>query len=98
MCQKQCYSRTIFFKRHLANQQRLNAFLGRGILVDWASSKDGGNDDAITGMSMLSFNTENLKEELEEKEEKITYSTLLSHIDNADKSYNEIRKQGIWKR
>jgi len=49
-CQKQCYSRRIFFKRHIANQQKLNAFLGRGILADWASSK-GGDPDDVSGMS-----------------------------------------------
>lgn len=59
MCQKQCYSRSIFFKRHIANQQKLNAFLGRGILTDWASSK-GGDPDDISGMSQLSLKTEDL--------------------------------------
>jgi len=39
LCQKQCYSRKIFFKRHLVNQQKLNSFLGRGILADWEESK-----------------------------------------------------------
>lgn len=83
-CQKQCYSRKIYFKRHIANQQKLNAFLGRGILVDWASSK-GGDDD--TAMSMLSLKTEELKEQINEKEEKITYSTLLQHIHHAEETY-----------
>lgn len=91
MCQKQCYSRKIYFKRHIANQQKLNAFLGRGILVDWASSK-GGHDDDMTGMSMLSLDTDNLKEQINEKEEKITYSVLLEHIANADQTYDQIRR------
>lgn len=93
MCQKQCYSRKIFFKRHIANQQKLNAFLGRGILVDWASSKDGGAGDDVTGMSMMSLDTEVLKEAINEKEEQITYSVLLDHIHNAETSYETIRKQ-----
>jgi len=93
MCQKQCYSRKIYFKRHIANQQKLNAFLGRGILVDWASSKDGNENDAVSNMSALSLNTEQLKAQLEEKDEKITYSVLLEHITNADKAYEQIRKQ-----
>merc|ERR1712147_35978 len=71
MCQKQCYSRKIFFKRHIANQQRLNAFLGRGILVDWASSKDGGAGDEVSGFEELSLNTEQLREQLAAHEEKI---------------------------
>lgn len=62
MCQKQCYSRRIFFKRHIANQQKLNAFLGRGILADWASSKGGSNHDDVSGMSQLSLDTDALKE------------------------------------
>lgn len=95
MCQKQCYSRKIYFKRHIANQQKLNAFLGRGILVDWASSRDGGADDAVSGFEELSLNTEALKTQLEEKEEKITYAVLLDHIEHADKSYEQIRKQGF---
>lgn len=93
MCQKQCYSRKIFFKRHIANQQKLNAFLGRGILVDWASSKDGGNGDAVSGMSMMSLDTDVLKDQINEKEEQITYSVLLDHIHNAETSYEQIRKQ-----
>jgi hypothetical protein len=93
MCQKQCYSRKIFFKRHIANQQKLNAFLGRGILVDWASSKDGAPGDAVSGMSMMSLDTDVLKEQINEKEEQITYSVLLEHIHNAETSYEQIRKQ-----
>jgi len=69
MCQKQCYSRKIFFKRHIANQQKLNAFLGRGILIDWASSKNGGDGDAVSGMSMMSLDTDVLKDQINEKEE-----------------------------
>lgn len=91
MCQKQNYSRKIYFKRHIANQQKLNAFLGRGILVDWASSK-GGNDDDVTHMSMLSLKTDDLKDQINEKEEKITYSVLLEHIESADQTYDQIRK------
>jgi len=94
MCQKQCYSRKIFFKRHIANQQRLNAFLGRGILVDWASSKDGGEDN-MSGMSAISLDTDALKEQINEKEEKITYAVLLKHIGNAETSYETIRKQQL---
>jgi hypothetical protein len=60
-CQKQCYSRKIYFKRHIANQQKLNAFLGRGILVEWESSK---GDDDETAMSMLSLKTDDLKEQI----------------------------------
>jgi hypothetical protein len=93
MCQKQCYSRKIYFKRHIANQQKLNAFLGRGILVDWASSKDGDANDVISNMSALSLNTDRLKADLEEKEEKVTYSVLLEHIGNAERHYEVVRKQ-----
>lgn len=92
MCQKQCYSRRIFFKRHIANQQKLNAFLGRGILADWASSKGGSLHD-VSGMSQLSLDTDALKEQINEKEEKITYAVLLQHIKQAETSYDEIRKQ-----
>lgn len=94
MCQKQCYSRRIFFKRHIANQQRLNAFLGRGILADWASSK-GGYPDDVSGMSQLSLDTDALKEQINEKEEKITYAVLLTHIRQAETTYDQIRKQNL---
>ena len=76
MCQKQCYSRKIYFKRHIANQQRLNSFLGRGILTDWESSR-GGYPDDVSGMSQLTLNTEDLKAQVNESEEKITYAVLL---------------------
>lgn len=78
MCQKQCYSRKIYFKRHIANQQKLNSFLGRGILTDWASSK--GDIEDVSGMSQLSLNTEDLKLQVNDKEERITYAVLLQHI------------------
>lgn len=61
--------------------------------MDWASSKDGNENDAISNMSALSLNTEQLKAQLDENDEKITYSVLLEHITNADRSYEQIRKQ-----
>jgi hypothetical protein len=82
MCQKQCYSRKIYFKRHIANQQKLNSFLGRGIMADWASSK-GGYPDDVSGMSQLSLKTEDLKQQVNDKDEKITYAVLLQHIQTA---------------
>lgn len=63
--------------------------------MDWASSKDGKTDDNVSGFEELSLNTEALKTQLEEKEEKITYAVLLDHIENADRSYEQIRKQGF---
>lgn len=57
--------------------------MGRGILVDWASSH-GDVDDHVTGFSQLSLDTENLKEQINEKEEKVTYSVLLEHIAKAE--------------
>lgn len=60
LCQKQCYSRQIYFKRHIQNQQKLNLFLGRGIIADWESSK--GAIDEISEMSDLSMNTAQLKD------------------------------------
>jgi len=81
-CQKQCYSRKIYFKRHIANQQKLNAFLGRGILVEWASSR--GGDDAESAMTMLSLNTEDLQAQINDKDEKVSYASLLQHIHNAE--------------
>lgn len=86
MCQKQCYSRSIFFKRHIANQQKLNAYLGRGILTDWASSK--GDPDDISGMSELSLKTEDLLAQVNDKEEKITYAVLLQHIKQTEETYD----------
>jgi hypothetical protein len=63
-------------------------FLGRGILADWESSK-GGIDD-VSDMSDLSINTQQLKEAVNQ-EDKITYKTLLEHIENADKTYEQMR-------
>lgn len=62
--------------------------MGRGIIADWESSK--GALDEISEMSDLSFNTAELKEYVN-KEEKITYKTLLEHIENADRNYEQIR-------
>lgn len=92
MCQKQCYSRKIYFKRHIANQQKLNSFLGRGITADWASSK-GGYPDDVSGMSQLSLKTDDLKAQVNDGDEKITYAVLLEHIESAEVTYEQIRKQ-----
>ena len=73
------------------NQQKLNVFLGRGILADWASS-NGGDLDEVTGMSALSLKTQDLRDQVSEREEKITYSVLLQHIQNAEQHYDAIRK------
>ncbi len=52
-------------------------------MTDWASSK-GGDLDEFTGMSALSLKTQDLREQVNEREEKITYSVLLQHIQNAE--------------
>jgi hypothetical protein len=88
MCQKQCYSKRIFFKRHIMNQQKLNAFLGRGIVADWASSHDG--SQAESEIDNLTIQTEAVKEGREE--EIISYSVLLQHIEAAEKNYEGLRK------
>lgn len=44
-------------------------------------------------MSMLSLKTEDLKEQINDQEEKITYASLLQHIHNAEQTYEQIRKQ-----
>ncbi len=91
LCQKQCYSRKIFFKRHLVNQQKLNSFLGRGMLADWEESKQAPEDDEA--MSMLSFTTQDLMNQINTAEEKITYKKLLEHIQTAEKNLENVKKQ-----
>ena len=93
MCQKQCYSRRIFFKRHIANQQKLNVFLGRGLTAEWAESAHGSEVDAASGLSQLSLRTEELKAQIREENEPVNYATLLKHIERADKDYETVRKQ-----
>ena len=90
LCQKQCYSRKIFFKRHLVNQQKLNSFLGRGILADWEESKQAPEDEE--NMSMLSFTTQDLMNQVNGAEEKITYKMLLEHIQTAEEKLDSPKK------
>lgn len=90
LCQKQCYSRKIFFKRHLVNQQKLNSFLGRGILADWEESKQAPEDE--DNMSILSFTTQDLMNQVNLAEEKITYKKLLEHIQTAESNLEAIKK------
>jgi len=61
-------------------------------MADWASSKGGYADD-VSGMSQFSLKTEDLKEQVNEKDEKISYAMLLQHIQTAEQTYDQIRKQ-----
>jgi hypothetical protein len=51
-------------------------------MADWASSR-GGYPDDVSGMSQLSLKTEDLKQQVNDKDEKITYAVLLQHIQTA---------------
>jgi len=57
----------------------LNSFLGRGILADWEESKQA-PEDADENMSTLSFTTQDLMNQVNLAEERITYKKLLEHI------------------
>jgi hypothetical protein len=52
--------------------------LGRGILADWEESKQAPEDEE--NMSVLSFTTQDLMNQVNGAEEKITYKKLLEHI------------------
>jgi len=87
---KQCYSRNFYVKRHLYNQEKLNKFLGRGLLEEWLPSQMG---DSISQMSYLSVKTQDFHEEVK-KRKTITYQDLLDHIEAAEKNYEALRANG----
>lgn len=70
---KQAYSRQTYFKRHLYNQQKLNDFLGRNLVV-----QDGDDEQVDDAESFLTTPSERLQEIIGSKE--ITYKTLLDSL------------------
>jgi len=86
MSLKPCYSRPVYYARHLKNMHKLNDFLGRNLLK---STKFGDQDSQFSDDQSVS-----VAPDFFERYQKgnLTYKMLLDHIEIAENNYEATRE------
>lgn len=89
MSLKPCYSRPVYYARHLRNMYRLNDFLGRNLLK---SNKVGDQDSQFSDDRSIS-----VAPDFFDRYQKgnLTYKMLLDHIEIAESNYESTRHEQV---
>lgn len=84
MSLKPCYSRPVYYARHLKNMQRLNDFLGRNLF----KANRGDGESQFSDEKSIS-----VEPDFFERYQKgnLTYKMLLDHIEVAEENYEATR-------